>query len=64
MSPTVNLLRKVPGQCHPSQNSLSANVLQGRQPILERGDCPILGLSVSRMERRAKKLASFLVLDD
>ena len=54
MGPTVNLLRKVPGQCHPSRNSLRVIVLRHLQPILSRGDCPILGLPVPRMERRTE----------
>jgi len=54
MSPSVDFLRKVPGQCHPSRNSFSAKVLRHNQSILLRGDCPILGLHVPRMERRAK----------
>jgi len=53
MSPSVDFLRKVPGQRHPSRNSLSAKVLRHSQSILVRGDCPILGLHVPRMERRA-----------
>lgn len=63
MCPTVVLHKKVPGQCHPSRNSLSVKTLRRRHPLFSSDSCPILGLHVPRMERRLGDCTTFMELD-